>query len=93
MSDAFESRGLTSGIIILVCGLYAIRRAGAVARRNQDYIDSGRETYFEEHRAWKFYGAPSTDPERIRRLGWLALAGGLALLLLNSPISIFHWSL
>ncbi len=89
---ALEPGGLTSGVVLVICGLYAIWRSGTVARRNQDYIDSGRETYFEERRAWKFYGAPPTDPERVKRLGWYCLAGGLAVLLLNSPISIFHWS-
>jgi hypothetical protein len=96
MSDGlhYEWRGLVGGLAMIVAGIYGIFRSVQVARRNKAYIDSGKETYFEERRAWEHYPStrPATDPARIKRAAWLGLVAGTAVLLFYSPISIFHWS-
>jgi hypothetical protein len=96
MSDGlhYEWRGLVGGLSMIGGGIYGILRSAQTARRNKAYIDSGKETYFEERRAWEHYPStrPRTDPARIKRAGWLALVGGIAVLLFYSPISVFHWS-
>ena len=89
----FEWRGLTSGLLLVGAGIYGLRRSAGIARKNRDFVDSGKESYFEQRRAWEHYPSsrPLTDPPAIRRLAWLSLVGGVLLLLLWSPISIFHW--
>jgi hypothetical protein len=90
----YEWDALIGALTAIGGGIYGILRSRQTARRNRAYVDSGKETYFEERRAWEHYPStrPSTDPARIRRAGWLLLVGGVAVLLFYSPISIFHWS-
>jgi len=92
MSGGLEYIFLSTGLLLIGSGAAAIARPNLLARRNRDHIESGREDYFEERRAWEHYGRPSTDPDVIRRGGWLAVIMGVAAILLMSPVSIFHWS-
>ena len=91
---SLEFYGLGTGLMLIGSGIWGILRSQQLARRNQAYIDSGKESYFEERRAWKYYPStrPLTDPARIRGASWLGLAVGIVMLLLDSPLSIFHWS-
>ncbi len=51
-------------------GIYAFRRSGDVAERNREFIESGKETYFEQRRSWQAYGTtPVTDAGEVRRRG------------------------
>jgi hypothetical protein len=95
MSDSgLEYHSLFSSLILIGGGLYGLVRSRQVAARNRAYVEGGEEHYFEERRAWNHYPTqrPITDPDRIRRLSRLGLAGGVAAILLYSPVSIFHWS-
>ena len=93
-AGALDSYGLVSGLVMIGAGLLAVARPQLLARSNKEFVESGRETHFEQRRAWEHYPSqrPETDPAKVRRRGWLAVAGGLATIALMSPISIFHWS-
>ncbi len=71
-----------SAVFTIGGGLYALLRSPKIADRNREYIASGEETYFEERRSWEHYGAPPTDPNSVRRGGYIAIAFGTAGLLL-----------
>jgi hypothetical protein len=85
-------RSLETGVLLIVCGVISLRRPAATAERNREFIDSGKETYFEQRRAWKAYPwtRPSTDARKVKRIGWLLIVVGSALLILGSSIS--YWS-
>lgn len=47
---------------------YAWVRPEKVAHKNRAFVESGKEAYFEQRRAWKVYGTTlETDPGRLRR--------------------------
>jgi hypothetical protein len=59
-------------------GLYALWRAEAIAAKNRALIESGRELYFEQRRAWHAYGTtPPSTADEVRRGGRKALIGGI----------------
>jgi hypothetical protein len=56
-------------------------RPRATAAANKAFIESGKETYFEQRRAWKAYGTtPETDPERLKRKAWRLLYFNLGMI-------------
>ena len=82
MNGGLPVWGFGMGALMVGTGLYAIVRAQRVARRNLDYVESGRETFFEERRAWEHYPSqrPATEPAKVRRAGWLSIGLGAALI-------------
>ena len=78
------------GLISLGYGAFAMSNAPKIAESNRDFIDSGRESYFEQRRAWKAYGTtPSTSPELVRRKGRREVIWGLILLFIAAPALYF----
>ena len=78
------------GLISLGYGAYAMNNAPKIAESNRDFIDSGRESYFEQRREWKAYGkTPSTSPDLVRRKGRREVIWGLILLFIAAPALYF----
>ena len=70
------------GVLSVGGGFYTVARAERLARKNKEHVESGEETYFEEHRSWEAYGnRPATDPTLVRRGGFSLVAFGFISLL------------
>lgn len=62
---------------------YAWARPEKVAHKNHTFVESGKEAYFEQRRAWKAYGTtPEADPGRLRRNAPRIIAVNLLMLAL-----------
>jgi hypothetical protein len=88
MSGGLGFYFLGGGVALAGAGLLAILRPNHLARRNRETVnsvESGHETYFEQRRAWQHYPSsrPETDPNRVRRFGWLSLVLGIAAIALS----------
>ena len=65
----------------IVAAVSMLIRPRATAAANKAFIESGKETYFEQRRAWKAYGTtPETDPDRLKRKAWRLLYFNLGLI-------------
>lgn len=69
---------VTFSLISLGYGIYAMSRSGAIAERNRELIDSGREEYFEQRRAWEAYNStPPSEAGSVRQRGRREIIWGL----------------
>lgn len=70
-------------IILMMVGLAAVFRADTIAQRSRKFVDSGKELYFEQRRSWDAYPwtRPPTDAGQVKRIGWIFVALGFALLI------------
>ena len=61
---------LTFSLLSLGYGVWAILHPVEIAQRNEEFLASGTEAYFEQRRSWKAYGTtPSTSAAEITRRG------------------------
>lgn len=77
-------------LISLGIGLHAISRPDEIAERNREFIESGRETHFEQRRAWKAYNStPPSEAGEVRRRGRREIIWGLVGLFVIAPAFYF----
>ena len=71
---------LLFGLLSIGYGIWAMRRPKKIAEQNREFIESGKETYFEQRRSWEAYGStPSTDSGEIYRRGRKEIILGIML--------------
>ncbi|MBA3942328.1 MAG: hypothetical protein C0520_14070 [Sphingopyxis sp.] len=64
-------------------GLWAMRHPNEIAEQNREFIESGKEVYFEQRRSWEAYGnTPVTDSGEVYRRGRKEILFGLLGLIL-----------
>lgn len=78
MSDANGILWFIVPVAVLNCaeGLRMWWHSRRVAEKNRQFIESGRETYFEQRRSWEAYGTtPPTDADSVRAQGRRLIVG------------------
>lgn len=77
-------------LLLLVYGLYAMLKPVKIATENSEFIESGREDFFEQRRSWKAYNStPPVNVNDVRRKGRRQIILGLIGLFLVSPFIYF----
>ena len=91
MSDSFPLEVLVSGVTLAGGGIYGLFRTREIASRNRAFVDSGKEAYFEQRRAWEHYPSqrPATEPDKVRRYAWISLVTGGLLLATSIVLILF----
>jgi hypothetical protein len=72
MSDSSNPLWFILPVATLNCieGVRMWLHSRQVAEKNRQFIESGKETYFEQRRSWEAYGrTPPTDAESVRTQG------------------------
>ena len=71
-------------------GIWAMLHPRTIAERNEQFVASGEEAYFEQRRAWKAYGTtPPTDAAEVTRRGRREIIWGVLGLILAAVIYLF----
>jgi hypothetical protein len=79
--------GAGLAVVNIAYAAVALRRPQATADANRAFIESGKESYFEQRRAWKAYGTtPETDPNRVQRRAIQVVTINLLLIATVAPV-------
>ncbi|QGP79453.1 hypothetical protein [Sphingobium sp. CAP-1] len=71
-------------------GIYAMIRSDKLARDNAAFIASGKESYFEQRRAWKAYDTtPPSDVATVRKKGRKEILAGMIGLIAAAAFTYF----
>ena len=71
----------TLATVNIAVAAWTLMRPRAIAAANRALVESGKESYFEQRRAWKAYGTtPETDPERLKRKAWRLVSFNLGMI-------------